>query len=564
MRRALLAIAAAAACHSSDWDPSDPAVVLELSPQVTFPDQVKLPDATVSDPAKVFVPLDLAGGLPVRVQVSVATPALRAATGLTAHVWISDGAGGALPVTGGTSMTDIPMLTLEPGASPDGATTYTAITTLNAPWPASAADPAGGLEPVTVMAEVDGAVGTGVARITAPAIAAATPTVSPLWSGAAPHYDVCIETSASKGVVDLTADDPSVLTQPPGGAGTLITGACSPAITGGPAVSHTNFVLTYSPSPYAVVATLRGKPSNLASTGWVTSVVTPPSPGPVVTLAAAPPPAAEATAGGLLETVSVTATLPGGAPVVALQVSFAASGGAAFTPAQTVTDSGGIATSTVLVPCGATLTATMTSAGGGFVTTTVGQPIASIAAAVPVVVGSALSGGAIVSVTATASEQTAAHAPFPHLPIAFTASSGSFAPDSIAADDAGNATATVFVPYGLPSVTARICGGGAAQLVSLSSVLPPLGLAPPAATPMPGPPASLYQVRARVTAPLGGTTVGVSGIAVTFAQVGGASPFTPGTATTDADGFATTFAVLPAPIAAEVSAAGLLRETTLP
>lgn len=350
----------------------------------------------------------------------------------------------------------------------------------------------------------------------------------------------------------------------PSGAGTLITGACSPAIAGGPGVSHTNFVLTYSPSPYAVVATLRGKPPNLPSAGWATFVVTPPSPDPVITLAPAPAPAAVATAGGLLETASVTATLSGGAPVVALPVSFAASGGASFTPAQTVTDSGGIATATVLVPCGAPLTATMTSAGGGFVTTTVGQPIVSISAATPVIVGSTLNDGAVVSVTATANDLPPALAPFPGLPMTFTSSSGSFAPGSIATDDTGKAIATVFVPYGLPSVTARICGGGAAQVVPLSSALPPLDLATPTATLMPGPPANLYQVQARVTAPLGRTTVGVSGIAVTFAQVGGASPFTPATATTDADGFATTYAVLPAPVAAEVSAAGLLREATLP
>lgn len=547
IRRALLVIASAAAC-----DPSSPATTVELSPKVNFPDVTN-----------GFVPLDLTSGLPVRVQVSVTTRTLRAATGLGAHVWIRDGAGGALPPSGGTSTTDVPALILDPGASQDGVTTYTGFTTLNAPWPASSGDQDKGLESVMVMAEVDGAVGHGTTMITAPAIVAAAPTLSPLWGGTAPRYDVCIETSAWRGAVDLIADDPSVLGQA-SGTGTLITGACSPAVAGGPAVSHTNFVLSYSPSPYAVVATLRGKPPTLVSDGWVTPVVIQPSPSPIISLAAGPSPATVATPGGLLETISITATLPGGAAVVGLPVSLAASGGAAFTPAQPVTDSKGIATSTVLVPCGVVLTATMTSAGGGFAMTSLGQPIVSITTDAPVVVGTAVNGGAIVSVAATATDQTAMHNLVSGLPISFTASSGSFSPDSIPTNDSGKATATVFVPYSNPPVTARICGGGAAQLVSLSSALPPLSLAAPVATLMPAPPANLYQIRARVTAPVGGTTIGVSGILVTFSQVGAANPFTPGAATTDTDGFATTYAVLPGPIAAEVSAAGLLREGTLP
>ncbi|HEX3758516.1 MAG TPA: Ig-like domain-containing protein [Kofleriaceae bacterium] len=544
-------IAALAACK----DPSDPAVTVPLTPEVTFPDE-----------ANGAVPLDVVDGLPVRVKVSVTTPVLRDATGLTAHVWISEGTGAALPVSG--VMTDISTVALQPTVATESTTTYTGTATLNAPWPPTSEPVADGLESVAVMAEVDGSVGSGTTKITAPVVMVSAPAVSPLWSGSGPRYDVCIETSASKGAIDLTADDPSVL-GPQSGAGTLVTGPClQPMVSGGPAVSHTNFVLTYSPSSYAVVATLRGKPPGVVA-GWTASITTPSSPGPVVKLTLGASPTRVATAGGVLETFTVSASLPGSEAVVGLPISFSTgAGGPAFSPAQLSTGSDGTAVSTVLVPYGGELVITATSAGGGFATLPpIEQPAVALSVAATAVTAEPLAAGATVSVTATATAQTPTSDPVPGIPITFAASGLSFAPGSATTDADGQATATVFVSYSAAPVTANISGGGAGQVISLSSALPPLSIGLPVAT-LTGIP-HLYQVQAPVTANVGGVDLPVSGLTVAFGaggMGGNSNPFAPASVTTDAHGLATSYAVIMilTPIVAEVTAAGQTSQAILP
>jgi hypothetical protein len=558
IRMTLLALVLSGCSLSKDTDP----VSVEVKP--TFLDA----------PGTALVPLNASDGLPVRVLVTATCPTLRDSSGLTAHVWLVNGVGES--TTGLAASTDAPALVLEYVGATDGISTYAGTITLNA-----AVDGTASVATVTVMAEVDGATGTEQRDIQPPEINAGRIQLSPLWSGSVPRYAFCVETSASKGSVDLVASDPSSIAQQPAGAGTLLPGPCSPndALVMSPTKSHTSFVVTYSPDAFGLSATLHGKPPSIDPQGWTTQLSLVGLKNPIVTLT----PVVAATSplhvvGGDLYTVDVHAqaldTEAKELDIEGLAVAFGSTtSGSTFTNTSVTTDPDGMATSQILVPFGAEVIATFNSAGGGTASLPLGTPAISITAtAAPLPAPSQPStsvAGVAYAVTAVATTAQSDPASGVLLTFASSGAAASIAPASATTQN-GTASTQVVVGYG-SQVNVSISGGGASKVITLSA--PPLSPIANelAATALPsaGVPGQLYSVTASIGVPnlVVGFSTNASGISFMPASVptniaGNASsqvlvPFGTSVTVTATAGGNTATAILSAPPIAITAAVAL-------
>jgi hypothetical protein len=507
---------------------TDPTVV---QPTVT----VSFPDAILG-----YVPLDAADNFPFRVTVDVTAPPLRGTSALTAHVWIV-GYVGASVATGSAGVTDVAALNLEP----TGSGHYVATTTLFAPWTGPEFN-----TQLQIVAEVDGAIGSGSATLTEPIIVATRPVVSQLWSGAVPRYDFCVQTSASKGFVDLIADDPSVIGTQPTGAGTLLTGPCDQPLRHGPKESHANFVVTFSPTDFAVDAVLRGKPPLVPDGPWTTPVVLTDDPNPIITLTALPSSLGPTTTGALYD-ISVRATF--GDPTLAsardvdgLPIAFSTNvSGTPVVTGSATTDSTGVAHFQVAVAYGTQLLSLISSPGDGVTTVALGAATVDLDGSAALEATSGLPG---LQFTVNASAVTAdAKSPAVGVLLSFaTQGSGSlaFVPSSIVTDGSGFASATVLIPFGTQTV-ATVSGGGALKQLVFGA--PPISIAPPApsvvipTTALLGGATETVEIRATA----GSGAMPAAGVPLTFSTTNTGATFSPTSVVTSPMGMATTQVFVP-------------------
>jgi hypothetical protein len=418
-------------------DESSP-VPTDIDPRIEF---VGAPDDAIPHTAR--------DGFPVRVRVSTAVAGLQGS--IKATVRVLDAQGALSAVMGVSTMTEA---TAVLGDTSDGR--YATVLTLNAPGPGT----------VTVQAEIAGVERTKTGTIVAPRLAGAV-TATAVWAGTAPRYAVCVESSAVKGIVDLTSDDPAILAAPTGAgaslSGTLVPGPCEPAVPGGPKTTHASIVLAFMP-PFTLQASLRGRPIAADPLPWTTTLIVPKELVPAVGLVLEGKPTGALGPTGSIFTVTASAT-SAGTSVTGMNVQFSsAPSGALVSAASVPTDVSGKATATFLVPYNGSLL--LGAAGGGaFVDLFLAGEANPITLTLSSIAdGPVVSTGRSFTVTA---HTVAKNVPLAGVGVAFgvLAGSGSVTPGSVTTDPGGNASTTVFVPAGKEAVISANVGSIVKQIV---------------------------------------------------------------------------------------------------
>lgn len=418
------------------------------------------PGPTEIDPSIEFVDapgdvisLNAADAFPVRVRVSTRVAGLQGS--IKATVRLLDAHGAPSPVAGVPTITEA---TAVLGHTSDGR--YASTFTLNAPGPGA----------VTVQAEIAGIERTKTGTIVQPHLKGeVTPTQ--VWSGTTPRYGVCVESSAVKGTVDLTSDDPAVLALPTGAAasvqGTLMPGPCEPAVPDGPKTSHASFALAFMP-PFTLQASLRGRPASSPHLPWTTTLTARKELVPTVTLLLEGKPTGAFGPTGSIFNVTAAAAAAG-KPVVGMAVQFFSTpSGAGISPLSVATDGTGKASATFIVPYNGSLL--LGAAGGGTFDDAflVGEPNPITITLSSAADGPVVSTGRSLTVTANA---TAKNRPLAGVTVAFgvLASSASGAatvtPSLVTTDPSGNAPTTVFVQTGREAVISATVGSIVKQII---------------------------------------------------------------------------------------------------
>lgn len=516
-------------CSQPPADPGDVGVSLCF---VTAPN--------VCGTSNVTLPLDTADNLSFQVQVTATIPNFVGP--VKAHLSLIGAAG----TTASSTVVDT-IATLEPS----GTNTLSATVTLNALQTG----------PLTVQAEVAGVMVSESAQLPDPVIVGnAIATGS--WSGTTPRIAICVETSAVKGTVSLTADDPAVLTATSSSPATLVPGPCvTPAVAGGPGVSHAQFVTTFTP-PFTVVAQLVGRPTTASASPWQTPINVVASVVDTVSLtfeSAVVDPTLTVPNATVYD-VTVDAMWAGTTIAVPnLPVTLSGSTGTTISPTSVTTGATGYASTVVVVPFNTQATVTATGGNATAIQSLAGTapvPLISLTAAPSPTV--TVPNGAVYDVTATA---TTGQAPtttgLPGLLITFAASGGSLSAATATTGKAGTAFTHVIVPTGtLVIVTAT--GDGVEAILALGSPTPAVTVT---LTPTPvmseGSGGELYSLTALVetVATQTASATPVTGAMVTFGSTtSGLSP-TPASATTDSTGTATTGFVLSKNTSAVITAA---------
>jgi hypothetical protein len=266
---------------------SDPeAVKPDINPTIEFPQATEYHG---------MLPLNPSDGFPVLVKVSTPLSAQHFVGSLKAHVTLIGGLGASTATAESAPLTDV-TATL----NSDGPNHYSAIITLNASGPG----------PVTVQAEIAGAVSPPLtAMMQQPVVMTSSVTATSIWSGNAPRYAICVNTSAIKGSLDLTAADTSILGHQPSLSTTLQPKPCSENEVSGSVQSHGIFILSATP-PFTVQATLHGRPLTADLTGWTTDIAVSQAMIPVVGLELAAS-AVNPTANGTLFAIRAVASASG-------------------------------------------------------------------------------------------------------------------------------------------------------------------------------------------------------------------------------------------------------------
>ena len=268
-----------------------------------------------------------------------------------------------------------------------------------------------------------------------------------------------------------------------------------------------------------------------------------------------PGPAISYSAGGVAMTVTVAAADghndPAPGATLALSTTQA---GVAFVPPTVITNEKGLATSTVLVPFGASVEATATAPDGTIAQTTLtASPplilVATVTATQPTATGQGP--GQLVTVRAVA---TSLGGPAVGTPLSFTTNSAgiAFSPPSVTTDDLGAASATAFVPYGPGEVLAFVSGGGATLPVSLTDSLAGVQLGALGISRADKPGGTLLTVVAQAMA----GNAPIDGLAISFATSAASVVFSPATALTDGSGEASSSVFIPYGAATWISASG--------
>ena len=305
-------------CACSDPDVDHP----DIAPTIEFPQ---------ADENGVL-PLNAEDGFPFQVKVS--TPLSAHLIGaLKAQVTLLGGAGSDEAVTDVTT----------PLAS-DGPNRYAATVTLNAPGPG----------PVIVQAEIAGSLTSPVMKTIQLPVMAGSVAATSQWSGDTPRYAICVDSSAVKGRIDLTAADTSILGDETSLSAMLQPNPCSANNASGSIHSHANFVVAALP-PFAVSATLHGRPAGIAASDWTTEITAGADMVPAVNLVLASAPV-QATADGTLFALTATA-MTNETPVQGLHVLFSLLSSTADTPPSLqppsgTTDQRGAATTYLVVSTG--------------------------------------------------------------------------------------------------------------------------------------------------------------------------------------------------------------------
>jgi hypothetical protein len=328
----------------------------------TPPDAGPFVVVTFPDGDGGMLPLDPGDGFPVKAEITATIPHLEGV--LTANVSLIGNVGSAQSATQGAQV--FPLV-----ANPDaGPGVYSNVVLLSAPGPGA----------ITVQAEVAGGVGFGPATIPEPVVAVAY-SLTNNWSGSTPRFAICVETSAVKGSVTLTSDDPAVLGGQSSVTNPLVPSKCSePSIPvggvdagdvpSGPGVTHANFVVSFPP-PYSLTATLVGRPLDDLNTGaWSRSftVAIPTAPAFVLGLTV-PDGGSTLLDGGAVVAVVANLSTAGngggedGGPIANETITFADFPSATLSPSSATTDAYGNAETNVFVGNGSRVLLTATALG---------------------------------------------------------------------------------------------------------------------------------------------------------------------------------------------------------
>jgi hypothetical protein len=246
---------------------------------------------------------------------------------------------------------------------------------------------------------------------------------------------------------------------------------------------------------------------------------------------------------GTLVTLEVKAQA-GSAEIAGLQLMFSSTAmGLAFVPAQAVTNSEGIATSTALVSYSATPTVALVNGGGSSLAVSLTDIVPRLQIKARSTSTSFQAAGALVDVTVSITSEGDAPHPVAGLNVAFASNTQAvtFTPPMIVTDASGSATSTAFVPYGSNNIVATTIAAGFAATASLVN-LPATVTAKPVSYVDATVAAASGRVYAVTASVLDGSGSAVQGVPVMFTQIGGGNNvFTPNPSVTGAAGSATSY-----------------------